>query len=79
MLISPWPSSGCDIITAGAQIKIDAPDHPLTLAVHPDNTLDPNASGPYQVHGRFVVGQDNNDNFTFIPNEQTCTLALLAP
>ena len=59
-------------------IKIDAPDHPLTLAFGPNGSLDA-GSGPYQVHGRIVVGQDNNDNFTFAPLEQTCNLAVLAP
>src|SRR3984885_15426059 len=47
-------------------IKIDAPDHPLTLAFGPNGSLDA-GSGSYQVHGRIVVGQDNNDNFTFAP------------
>jgi hypothetical protein len=61
-----------------AAIKIDAPDHPLTLAFGPNGSLDP-GSGPYQLHGRIVVGQDNNDNFTFAPLEQTCNLAVLAP
>jgi hypothetical protein len=62
-----------------AAIQIDAPDHPLTLAFGPNGSLDPGSSGPYQVHGRIVVGQDNNDNFTFAPLEQTCNLAVLAP
>jgi hypothetical protein len=59
-------------------IKIDAPDHPLTLAFGPNGSLDP-GTGPYQVHGRIVIGQDNNDDFTFAPLEQTCNLAVLAP
>ncbi len=63
----------------GAQIKIDAPDHPLTLAFKPDGSLAPTTTGPYQVHGRVVIGQDDNDNFTFAPMEQTCNLAELAP
>ena len=61
----------------GAQIKIDAPDHPLTLAFKPDGSLAPTTTGPYQVHGRIVTGQDDNDNFTFAPMEQTCNLATL--
>lgn len=61
-----------------ALIKIDAPDHPLTLTFHTDGSLDP-GSGPYPVHGRRIVGQDDNDNFTFAPYEQTCTLATLTP
>ncbi len=59
-------------------IKIDAPDHPLTLAFGPNGSLNA-GSGPYQVHGRIVVGQDNNGDFTFAPLEQTCNLAVLAP
>jgi hypothetical protein len=31
------------------------------------------------VHGRVVTGQDDNDNFTFAPMEQTCNLAVLTP
>jgi hypothetical protein len=62
-----------------AVVKIDAPDHPLAFAFRPDGSLDPEASVPYQVHGRTVTGQDNDDNFTFAPLEQTCNLAVLAP
>jgi hypothetical protein len=61
-----------------AFIKIDAPDHPLTVAFSPDGSLNP-GSGPYQVHGRIVTGQNDNDDFTFAPMEQTCDLAMLAP
>jgi hypothetical protein len=61
-----------------AVIKISAPDHPLNLAFASANTLDP-GTGSYQVHGRTIVGQDNNDNLTFAPAEQTCNLALLTP
>ena len=64
---------------SGAQIKVDAPDHPLILAFQPDGSLDPGSTGPYQVHGRIVTGQDDNDDFTFAPMEQTCNLAVLAP
>ena len=61
-----------------AVIKIAAPDHPLNLAFGSANTLDP-GTGSYQVHGRTITGQDNNDNFSFAPSEQTCNLALLTP
>jgi hypothetical protein len=64
---------------SGAQIKIDATDHPLVLAFKPDGSLVPTNTGPYQVHGRIVTGQDDNDDFTFAPMEQTCNLAALAP
>jgi hypothetical protein len=59
-------------------IKIDAPDHPLTLAFGPNGSLDA-GSGPYQVHGRMVIGMNANDDFTFAPLEQTCNLAVLTP
>jgi hypothetical protein len=64
---------------SGAVIKIDAPDHPLALAMRPDNTLDPGNATPYQVHGRLIIGQGNNGAPAFIANEQTCGLAVLAP
>ena len=57
-------------------IRIDAPDHPLNLAFGSANSLDP-GTGAYQVHGRTITGQDNNDNFT--PSEQSCNLGLLTP
>ena len=59
-------------------IKVEAPDHPLTLAFGSNGTLDP-GSGPYQVHGRVVIGQNDNGDFTFAPLEQTCNLAVLSP
>jgi hypothetical protein len=59
-------------------VRIDAPDHPLTLAFGPNGSLDA-GSGPYQVHGRIVIGQNENGDFTFAPLEQTCNLAVLAP
>ena len=62
-----------------AVIHINAPDHPLTLAFKPDGSLDPGASGPYQVHGRTVTGQNDDGDFTFAPMEQTCNLAVLTP
>jgi hypothetical protein len=63
----------------GAVVKVAAPDHPLTLAYKADGSLDPGSTGPYQVHGRTVTGQDSNDNFTFAPMEQSCNLAVLSP
>lgn len=62
-----------------AVVNINAPDKPLKLVLRSDGSLDPAGSGPYQVHGRTVTGQDDNDNFTFAPLEQTCNLALLTP
>ena len=68
------------VVADGARsvVKIDAPDHPLTLAFRPDGSLDA-GSGPYQVHGRIVTGQNDHDDFTFAPLEQTCNLAVLLP
>ena len=60
-------------------VKINAPDHPLNLTFVSGGSLDPGATGPYQVHGRIVTGQSDNDDFTFAPMEQTCNLAVLTP
>jgi hypothetical protein len=65
--------------SSGAVVKINAPDRPLVLALRPDGSLDPGGGAPYQVHGRVVTGQDQNDDFTFAPMEQTCNLAVLSP
>jgi hypothetical protein len=59
-------------------IKIDAPDHPLLLAIRGDGSLDPGTLAPYQVHGRTITGQ-SGDNFSFAPLEMTCDLAVLTP
>ena len=69
------------VVAEGARpgINIDAPDHPLTLAFRSDGSLDPGSSASYQVHGRIVTGQNDNDDFTFAPLEQTCNLAVLTP
>jgi hypothetical protein len=61
-----------------AAIKVNAPDHPLTIAFSPTGALDP-GTGPYLVHGRMVVGTNDNGDFTFAPMEQTCDLAPLGP
>jgi len=63
---------------SGATIKVDAPDHPLTMPLRPDGSIDA-GSGPYQVHGRIVTGQNDDGDFTFAPMEETCNLALLTP
>ncbi len=59
-------------------IRIDAPDHPLAVAFRPDGSLDP-GTGSYQVHGRTIVGQNDNGDISFAPHEQTCGLDLLVP
>ena len=62
----------------GGVIKIVAADHPLSINILADGSLDP-GSGPYQVHGRMITGQTVSDNYTFLPLESTCNLALLTP
>jgi hypothetical protein len=59
-------------------LKVDAPDHPLTLGFRPDGSLDA-GSGSYQVHGRIAIGQNDDGDFKFASMEQTCNLAVLAP
>ena len=62
----------------GGLIKIDAPDHPLSVTIRADGSLDP-GSGSYQVHGRMIAGQTVSDTYTFLPMERTCNLAPLTP
>jgi hypothetical protein len=62
-----------------AVVNVAAPDHPLTLTIRSDGNLDPGGTGAYQVHGRMITGQDDNDDFTFAPMERTCNLAALTP
>ena len=62
-----------------AVIKIAAPDHPLSLTFQQDGSINPGASGPYQVHGRTVTGQNGDGDFTFAPFEQACNLGPLTP
>src|SRR5208337_789691 len=56
---------------------INAPDRPLVLAIRPDGSLEPSETGAYQVHGRTITGQSNDDDFTFAPMERTCNLGPL--
>lgn len=60
-------------------INIAAPDHPLKLVLKSDGSLDPGSSDSYQVHGRFVAGQNDNGDFTFGPMERSCNLAVMTP
>jgi hypothetical protein len=62
-----------------ATIQINAPDHPLSLAFKPDGSLDPGSNDAYPVHGRYITGQNNDDDFTFGPLEKNCNLAVLTP
>ena len=62
-----------------AAVKVEAPDHPLLFALRPNNTLDPGGSAPYEVQGRRITGQDDNDDFTFAPLNASCNLGVLAP
>jgi hypothetical protein len=59
-------------------VKIAAPDHPLSLAIKPNNTLDP-GPGSYLVQGRFITGQNDSGDYTFVPRTATCPLTPLAP
>jgi hypothetical protein len=61
-----------------AQIKVAAPDHPLTMLVECNNVLDP-GSGSYQVEGRRITGQGANGDYTFAQLNATCNLARLSP
>lgn len=60
-----------------AAIRVDAPDHPLTLVMGSDNSLDPGGTEPYVVHGRIVTGENDNGDFTFAPMEKSCNLGPL--
>ena len=60
-----------------AVVEIAAPDHPLKLTLAGDGSLEPGSAEAYQVHGRVVTGQGENDEFTFAPMEQTCNLGRL--
>ncbi len=64
---------------AKAVIHVNAPDHPLTLTLNPDGSLDPGSTVAYQVHGRTVTGQNDDGDFTFAPMEQSCSLGALTP
>jgi hypothetical protein len=68
------------VIADGRQavVKVDAPDHPLTMMLQSNNTLNP-GSGPYLVEGRRIIGQNDNDDFTFAPLNATCNLGVLSP
>src|SRR5581483_11963377 len=59
-------------------ISISAPDHPLKLVLKPDGSLDPGSADAYQVHGRFVAGQNDNGDFTFGAMERSCNLAVMS-
>ncbi len=58
-------------------VAVAAPT-PLTLSFRADGSLDP-GSGPYQVHGRILVGETMSDSYSFLPMETTCNLAVLTP
>jgi len=68
------------ILASGGQavIRIDAPGHPVEMALKPDNSLEP-GSGQYEVQGRRIAGQNSGGDFVFAPLNQTCTLAVLKP
>jgi hypothetical protein len=61
-----------------AEVRVDAPGHPLVMALKPDNSLDP-GTGQYDVQGRRITGQNANGDFVFAPLNQACTLGVLKP
>jgi hypothetical protein len=63
---------------AKAVVHVAAPDHPLAFSYSAEGTLDAGSSGPYQVHGRTIIGQNGDGDFTFAALEQSCNLSLLA-
>jgi hypothetical protein len=68
------------IVASGGQavVRVDAPGHALTMALNPDNSLDP-GSGQYEVQGRRITGQNADGEFVFSPMNQACALAVLKP
>lgn len=64
--------------TSPPGVRIDAQDKALVLGIKPNGELDP-GSGEYLVHGRRIIGQDENGDFTFAPLELTCNLGTLVP
>jgi hypothetical protein len=61
-----------------ALIKIEDPARELLLSMQPDGELNA-GSGPYEVHGRRITGQDDDGDFTFAPLNATCNLSVLKP
>jgi hypothetical protein len=68
------------VMANGSQtaVKVDDPGHPLLLNIRSDGSLDP-GTGQYLVHGRKIIGKDENDDFKFAPLEATCNLGVLVP
>ena len=62
---------------SNAVISINAPDHPLKLLLKPDGSLDPGSGEAYQVHGRFIAGQNDNGDFNFGLLERSCNLGVM--
>ena len=61
-----------------AVVRVDAPGHPVVMALKADSSLDP-GSGQYEVQGRRITGQNADGDFVFAPLNQACTLAVLKP
>jgi hypothetical protein len=68
------------VLASGGQalVRVDAPGHPVAMALKPDNSLDP-GSGQYEVLGRRITGKNADGDFVFGPLNQTCTLGVLKP
>lgn len=76
----PARANAYQVVANGSQtaVKVNDPQNPLLLNFKPDGTLDP-GTGPYLVHGRKIIGKDDNDDFKFAPLEATCDLGVLVP
>ena len=61
-----------------ALVRVDAPGHPVAMALKPDNSLDP-GSGQYEVQGRRITGKNADGDFVFGPLNQACALGVLKP
>jgi hypothetical protein len=59
-------------------ITLEDPARPIVLAMKADGDMD-SGSGPYEIQGRTITGQDDNGDFTFAPLNATCNLGALKP
>jgi hypothetical protein len=59
-----------------AVIDLQDPAHTLSFPLMPDGQLNA-TSGPYEVHGRTIIGTNDNDDFKFAPLNATCNLTTL--
>lgn len=69
-----------EVLADGAEstIKIEDSEHPLLVKLKSDGSIDA-GSGSYLVHGRRIVGSNENGDYQFAPLEATCNLGRLVP